>query len=131
MACVSADAARRWRAQHLAAGRIRPGPGPSARTLVDRGHELRDLAAIAHNLGRFDLVADALRLALRAVPEPHRLAVRLAHWLRVALVGRATWHAVIDEDLIGFRAAYLGPADAEPVAMGTGVYGFASGEFAP
>ena len=47
MPCTSADAARRWRAANLVPSRIRPDPGPSARTLVARVHELRDLAAMA------------------------------------------------------------------------------------
>ena len=115
----------------MAAGRIRPDPGPSPRTLVGRVHELRDLAAMAHNLGRFELVAEAVRTALRAVPAEHRPAVLLAPWLWVELAGRMAWLTVVDEELIGFRAEHLTAADAEPVPMVGGVYGLAAGEWAP
>jgi hypothetical protein len=132
MPCSSADAARRWRARHLEPGRIRPDPGPSPRTLVDRVHELHELAAVAHRIGRFDLVADALRSALRDVPQTQRAAVRLAPALWVALVGPSTWHAIIDEDAAGFRAPRTGDVDASPPrAVGMGVYGVASGELVP
>jgi len=42
-----ADAARRWRVAHLNPGRMRPDPGPSAETLLQRAQRLADLAAMA------------------------------------------------------------------------------------
>jgi hypothetical protein len=131
MPCESADAARRWRAAHLVPGRIRTDPGPTARTLVHRVHELRDLAAMAHKIGRFELVAPAVRCALRAVPATHRPTVTLAPWLWVELGGRGAWLTVADEEVIGFSADHLTAADAEPVPMVAGVYGLAAGEWAP
>lgn len=83
----SADAARRWRAANLHPGRMRPDPGPSAETLVERVHSLIGVAAVAQAEHRLELVADELRAALRAVPESHRMAVRMPSELIEALLG--------------------------------------------
>jgi hypothetical protein len=128
MPCTSADAARRWRAEHLAPGRIRADPGPSPRTLVARAHELRDLAGAAQCIGRLDLVAPAARAALRAVPGTHRGLVRLAPWLWVDLAGRMAWLTVADHELTGFDPERLTAADGEPVPMPSGLYALAAGE---
>lgn len=128
MPCTSADAARRWRAEHLAPGRIRADPGPSPRTLVARVHELWDLAGVAQRIGRLDLVAPAARAALRAVPCTHRDLVRLAPWLWVELAGRMAWLTVADHELTGFDPEQLTAADAEPVPMPSGLYAQAAGE---
>jgi hypothetical protein len=128
MPCTSADAARRWRAAHMAPGRIRADPGPSARTLVDRVHELRQLAAVAQGVDRFELVAEAVRAALRAVPATHRPLVHLAPWLWVALAGRTAWALVADHERTGFHPEQLPPGGGDPVPMAAGLYMLASGE---
>lgn len=84
----SADAARAWRAAHLCSGRVRPDPGPSPETLVARVHNLAALALQAAHAGRFDLVADELRTAMRAVPAERRSDVSLPVELWRALIGR-------------------------------------------
>jgi hypothetical protein len=92
----SADAARRWRASNLNRLKMKPDPGPSPETLVQRAHELIEVAAVALTTHRFDVVADELRAALRAVPESHRPRVAMPHPVWYALIGT---HArrVLDE----------------------------------
>ncbi len=83
----SADAARAWRMANLHRGRMRPDPGPSPETLIDRVHSLAELAAHADGAGRFDLVADELRAAMRAVPAERRRDVTLSFDLWGRLIG--------------------------------------------
>jgi hypothetical protein len=82
-----ADAARRWRAEHLAQHRMRPDPGPSPETLVSRANKLGELAAAASGSHAFDAIAGELREAMRAVPESHRMRVVLPFELINALIG--------------------------------------------
>lgn len=83
----SADATRAWRSENLHPGRRRKDPGPSPRTLVERGQALSGLASGALKAGRFDLVADELRAAMRAVPSSHRCFVQFEPALLDALIG--------------------------------------------
>jgi hypothetical protein len=83
----SADAARAWRLANLHPGRVRPDPGPSPRTLVERLHALWPLALAALDAGRFHLVADEVRSALHAVPESHRDLVLVEPSVMDALLG--------------------------------------------
>lgn len=91
-----ADAARRWRAANLHPGRVRPDPGPSPETLVQRAQSLVGLAIAARASHRFDLVADELRQAMRAIPETHRVELVLPRDLWAALIG-AHAMAVLDD----------------------------------
>lgn len=83
----SADAARAWRAANLHPGRVRPDPGPSPRTLIERLHTLWPLGIAALAAARFELIADEIRLALHAVPESHRDQVLLNPSVMDALLG--------------------------------------------
>lgn len=82
-----ADAARRWRQRHLAAGRMRPDPGPSPETLLRRCQSAVDLAAAALERHMLHLVADDLRAAMRSVPASHRAQLVMPFALWGSLIG--------------------------------------------
>jgi hypothetical protein len=92
----SADAARRWRAAHLASHRMKADPGPSPETLAQRANELAALATSAMGGHGFELLAHELRAAMRAVPLSHRPQVGMSFDLWRALMGDYTM-AVLDE----------------------------------
>jgi hypothetical protein len=109
MPLSSADAARRWRAENLHPGRVRPDPGPSAETLLQRAQALMGVATTAFDRGLLRLVADDLRAAMRAVPKTHRHRLELHFGLCMELIGP---HAL---------RVLCGPADApapQPAAIG-------------
>lgn len=122
----SADAARRWRAANLHPGRMRPDPGPSAETLVERVHSLIGVAAVAQAEHRLDLVADELRAALRAVPDSHRPHVAMSDDLWRALIGGHAL-AVLDEGPREEPGTMTGDDAAE---VGRVLYALACGEAA-
>lgn len=83
----TADAARRWRAANLHPGRVRPDPGPSPETLLQRAQSMMLVAAAAVDQGLLRLVADDLRGAMRAVPRSHRHRLELHFGLCLELLG--------------------------------------------
>jgi hypothetical protein len=128
----SADAARAWRSANLHPGRVRPDPGPSPRTLVERLHALWPLAAAALAAGRFHLVADEVRSALRAVPESHRDLVLVEPSVMDALLGP---HVIAElrGDGGGCQAVGAGSDDegasaADQACVGSLLYALACGE---
>ena len=82
-----ADAARRWRAANLHKGRMRPDPGPSADTLLQRAQNLASLAEVALRSQQFDVVANDLRMAMHSVPKSHRARLILPFALWRELIG--------------------------------------------
>lgn len=120
----NADAARRWRAAHQQRTRLRPDPGPSDETLVRRASELAALASSALAAHRFDLVADDLRAALRAVPASHRPLVEMDFEVWAALVGA---YALTVMDDGGVNGSAVAAADDEP-DPGEIAYALACGE---
>lgn len=119
----SADAARAWRAAHLHPGRRRNDPGPSPRTLAERAQALVPVASAALKAGRFGLVVDELRAALRAVPTSHRDWVRCEPELWDALIGAEALQC-----LAGDPSAPL--SDDEASYVGAVCFELASGEMA-
>jgi hypothetical protein len=81
------DAARRWRLAHLNPARMRPDPGPSPDTLLQRAQHLVELAAAALERHQLALVADDLRMAMHNVPKSHRPRLVLPFALWRALLG--------------------------------------------
>lgn len=125
----SADAARQWRAARLHPGRMRADPGPSVATLLQRVHDLADLAMRSAAVGRFDVVAGELRAAMRAVPAEARGQIVLSFDLWRQLVGPHAC-AVLDLgaqfDAPDDDTAAMGSDDAAEV--GATVYALACGE---
>lgn len=121
----SADAARRWRAANLNPRKMAADPGPSAATLIERAHSLVAVATEALQRHRFDLVADELRAALRAVPDSHRLRVVMPFALSRALLGPAALQ------LDALPKDPPGAASAEEIEfVGQVLYAVAAGEAA-
>ncbi len=131
----SIDAARQWRRVNLHPGRTKREPAavqpkPSAAALRDLA-ALVPVAEAALRAGRFELIADALREAMRAVPEAHRATVPLLP---------AVWRELVRPAIELFEANAADPASAsaEPAmsdedaeAMGRFWYGIAAGEAVP
>ena len=125
----SADAARDWRSRNLHPGRIRNDPGPSPRTLIERAEALIPLGLEALRAGRFELVADELRRALRAVPFAHRDELRFAVDLFDALIGPAALRELCPPQHGGITP--VGPAEgggADPVTFDIGGVSYNPGE---
>ena len=120
-----AVAAREWRRMELNPAKAVPDPGPSAATLVERVHRLRDLVDAAREAGRLDLVLDPMRDAMQAVPVAQRGEIRLPTWLWSTLIGK---HALL---VLGEGAdpdRDMPPDDADE--LGALAFQLASGEAA-
>jgi hypothetical protein len=130
MPADDADAARRWRTAHLSGSRMRPDPGPSADTLLQRAQTLADLAAAALERHQLGLVANDLRLAMHLVPASHRGRLVQSFALWSALIGAhalAVLNAVRAEEPLQTSAATAERDDAM-LDMGEVCYALACGE---
>ena len=124
----SADAARNWRSRNLHPGRIRNDPGPSPRTLIERAEALIPLGLEALRAGRFELVADELRRALRAVPFAHRDELRFAVDLFDALIGPAALRELCPPQHGGIAPVEPAEGGADPVTFDIGGVFYNPGE---
>ncbi|HMO45915.1 MAG TPA: hypothetical protein PKB14_07770 [Rubrivivax sp.] len=110
MPTSSADAARRWRRDNLHPGRVRPDPGPSPETLLQRAAEACQLGEAARVANQLEVVADHVRAALRAVPKPHRPQLLFPFALFIALIGPRQMSAMSPQPRRG------APAEPDDVA---------------
>jgi hypothetical protein len=121
----SADAARRWRTANLNPLKAKADPGPSPETLVQRAEKLAELAAAALGSHAFDAIAAELRAALRAVPGPYRMRVRMGFDVTEALIGA---HALSVLNEAPRQPADVPMSDDDAESIGQICYALACGE---
>jgi len=129
MPCDSVENAVRWHADNI---RPMPNRRPSVRSddarRLARVAALSPIAAVALQVGRFDLVRDELQTAMRAVPQRVRHHVKVDADVLAELCGPVL---VAMSEIAGDTAQVAALTDSEADAMGRFWYCVAAGEDFP